>query len=528
MKKIYLLLISIVCGNVLNAQTLFQKYLAAGTFFGPVLAVCETPTGYAAVGDFSLGTDNSGIVVTDFSGNLVNAFEFITPDLQGLNDVVASINGGTVSAGYSINSTFTSGSALVIKNNATGGIQWAKIYGNGSSFAGARNIIEDPSGNNYFVAGTTNNAAGDNDILLMQLNSNGALMQQKTFGTKTSLGAPYADELTHFIRTSDGGLLVLGFVRTGTGPSGQGSNMCFIKTDASLNHQWTKIYSDPLTYVGYQVIEKAGGNLLVCGRREDLLGHQESFAAEFNATGDFQWMKGYSVPGDTINSAQAIAQNSSNTYAITGYNSYGMYTFEIDNLGSVNWSKNYNQTGGISTFDIIKTTDGKLLQAGAYSNLSASYVPYLQKINSTGAPLCGDSTFTLPSITRTMAGASQIPDTAVTNFTDQLLTLTGTALTGWNNECAGTGFLEEEHSSFALSIFPNPSSGKINVQLKNIFYETEISLFDIAGKKMRSVMVNPAAEVKALFENLEAGIYFITVASGNEMRTQKFIVATKN
>lgn len=82
----------------------------------------------------------------------------------------------------------------------------------------------------------------------------------------------------------------------------------------------------------------------------------------------------------------------------------------------------------------------------------------------------------------------------------------------------------------AVNIYPNPSTGEVNLdlQLKQDVESITISVYDMVGKMIQSdVFDHPERyfERRFMLNQLENGIYFFRIESGNQTLTRKFIIA---
>ena len=76
-----------------------------------------------------------------------------------------------------------------------------------------------------------------------------------------------------------------------------------------------------------------------------------------------------------------------------------------------------------------------------------------------------------------------------------------------------------------VSVYPNPTKGIINVRLPQNQGNTALQLFDIQGRKILTKTTSNTDEVINI-ENLQEGIYLLTVENG-EYKTTKKIVLNK-
>ena len=85
---------------------------------------------------------------------------------------------------------------------------------------------------------------------------------------------------------------------------------------------------------------------------------------------------------------------------------------------------------------------------------------------------------------------------------------------------------EKEITPFHFNFYPNPSNGVFNLNIENpqfIHYSLEIN--DLTGKRLMSQDIDYHTPVKINCENIQSGIYFLTITSSRgEMATQKLVI----
>ena len=86
--------------------------------------------------------------------------------------------------------------------------------------------------------------------------------------------------------------------------------------------------------------------------------------------------------------------------------------------------------------------------------------------------------------------------------------------------------LRENNNQASLSIFPNPSNGMFNISLKGFSTDVNIKVANIAGQivQSKSHNITPNRINQLDLENLDSGIYFVTVSDKNSEITSKVIV----
>ena len=86
--------------------------------------------------------------------------------------------------------------------------------------------------------------------------------------------------------------------------------------------------------------------------------------------------------------------------------------------------------------------------------------------------------------------------------------------------------LDEVTNATSLSIYPNPSTGKFNVNTKETMIgKTEVTLYNVLGAKVHSQSIDmngKTAEVNA--EGLPSGIYLLQLINNGKQYTQRVTV----
>ena len=94
-----------------------------------------------------------------------------------------------------------------------------------------------------------------------------------------------------------------------------------------------------------------------------------------------------------------------------------------------------------------------------------------------------------------------------------------------NNDCIfvdfGVGFTELGND--LLSVYPNPTNGKLTINFTNEIKKAEISVLNITGEKVRMISCNSSTTVLDL-SDITKGIYFLKINSGDNSQLQKIIL----
>lgn len=242
------------------------------------------------------------IIKLDASGNIQWQKAFGDSNNDLVSQVQQTADGGYIAAAYFWFGG-TNGNLWIIKLDAGGNIQWDKVY-YGAAFDYPLKIYQRTDNSYIILAFTYSFGAGAEDIWVLNLDSSGNILWQKTYGGS---GSDYALDLQ---LTIDGGFIMAGY----TNSFGAGSNdIWVIKADSGGNIQWQKTYGSTGDDIAYDVIQTSNGGYAV-------LGSTKSFgAASFDI-----WLLILDTNGEIAPDCSFI----SNT-AITPINSSSFIMFSI-------------------------------------------------------------------------------------------------------------------------------------------------------------------------------------------------------
>jgi len=260
----------------LNSSGAFQWQNTYGSFGDIANEVKPTSDGgYIIVGESS---GDVYVVKADADGNLEWARNYGGTETDRGYAIQLTNDNGYIVAGETY--SFGSGNAdfWIFKIDGNGNLisGWPKLYG-GSGYDTARAIQQTADGG-YIVAGETSSfGAGNSDIWLLRLNSNGEVIWQKTYGGT-------GNEVAYFIQqTSDGGYIVSG--ETSSFGAG-GSDVWIIKLDNSGNIIWQKVYGGSGDDVARSIQQTADGGYIVAGLTTTDAGDTDFWVLKLDANGN--------------------------------------------------------------------------------------------------------------------------------------------------------------------------------------------------------------------------------------------------
>ncbi|HLW09614.1 MAG TPA: T9SS type A sorting domain-containing protein, partial [Fermentimonas sp.] len=74
-----------------------------------------------------------------------------------------------------------------------------------------------------------------------------------------------------------------------------------------------------------------------------------------------------------------------------------------------------------------------------------------------------------------------------------------------------------------VSVYPNPATTILHVQLPNSVKKAELSISDINGKVVKSQTLNSNSVVQLAIEDLEKGVYILKVVSKDNQWQKKLV-----
>lgn len=202
----------------------------------------------------------------------------------------------------------------------------------------------------------------------------GGLRAQFANGCSTIGGSQY-ESARAVVQTSDGGYAFAGF--TLSFPGGSDQNMYVVKLDATGAVQWNMGYGNTLpgsTEVSYDLVQTADGGYALGG----VSGGFGMGLMKLDAAGAPQWSQRYDTYGtDGVDDLYAVLQTPDGGYLLAGTGQVGaspnflMVVIKTDALGSIEWSKAYEDTFGTQeVYDAVLAVGGGYAICGYHTNIT--------------------------------------------------------------------------------------------------------------------------------------------------------------
>lgn len=330
---------------------------------------CTTSDGYVVVGmTTSYGLGNGGNNLTgshdflavklDIDGNLIWSTTIGgSQDERGSYSVERTSDDGFLLTG----STFSFGSGamdiFVVKLNSNGTHAWSKAIGGPGAETGKTTLAVSDG---YIVIGETTSAgAGQSDILVVKLNTDGTVNWAKTYGGSGD------DKGSGIAQVSDG------YILGGTIESyGAGSfDAALIMIDDQGDVQWAKTIGgsggEGINWDGVRLTENEG---IIFGDATTSFGAQGGgayFGIELDPVGNLIWATFVDGPqtdaGWTMNNADD-GFIGGGKYSVTG-NGGDVLLVKFDSIGAFEWARTLGSTG-LDEIEEVKQIDDSYLFAG--------------------------------------------------------------------------------------------------------------------------------------------------------------------
>ena len=266
--------------------------------------------------------------------------------------VQQTTDGGYIIAGST--SSFGAGESDVylVKTDGNCDLVWDKTFG-GSGNDVAYTLQQTAEGG-YIIGGYTGSfGSGRENVYLIKTDADGNELWSRTFEPED-----YGDNLESAVgyevrQTADGGYVIIGWVKNVIS-----SWVLLIKTDADGNETWWKTFMSSAGNVnqGHSVQQTSDGGYITAGRITISPGMSPGsygYVIKTDASGNEVWSKVYGDPGtpgvaDNYTAGLSVQQTTDGDYIIAGYTFEKAYLIKMGADGNEVWSKTFGSGHGYS------------------------------------------------------------------------------------------------------------------------------------------------------------------------------------
>jgi len=282
------------------------------------------------------------------------------------SSVRQTTDGGYIIAGTAESRSTDKSDVYLVKTDPSGVEVWNKSYGGNGKYSG--NSVQQTVEGGYIVVGGRRDFGEDLSIYLLKLDADGNEIWSNTFdGAEFGNHGPNASG-SEVRQTADGGYIIIGSV------SSVSSWVLLIKTDAEGNKIWWKTFMNQAGEgcnfnVGWSLEQTSDGGYIIAGYVTTYPGMSPAYFGliiKTDASGNELWSKVYGDPGvpgpfDNETYASEIKQTTSGEYIIAGETFRKVHLIKMAADGNELWSKTFGEGAG---FSVQQTADGGFVVAG--------------------------------------------------------------------------------------------------------------------------------------------------------------------
>ncbi|MFH0895659.1 MAG: T9SS type A sorting domain-containing protein [Bacteroidota bacterium] len=522
MKKLFTLCVVIVAAlSSLSAQsTAFHVRYGNQPFTIPYGIQQTADGGYIQCGYVSDGISyDAWLMKTSNTGTVTWSKKYHGNGDCGFYDVTQTSDGGFIACGTFVSSVGSVDRALVVKTNSTGDTLWTRQYGtDGEDF---NQVIQCTDGG-YAFAGTTNSYANgaSNDIYVVKTTSSGNIEWMKGIGIPDSV-----DWGGSIQQTADQGFIVCGTVRYSAGKR----NAYLARFNATGDTLWTRVYLFAEDLEALDVIVTTdGGFMLACNTLDFATNDHDILLIKTDASGLVTWAQTYATQNDE---EPCNVFETTNGYHIGGYQENNSYNYDalfirVGTGGALLWSNAHGTSDDEEVFGMCKTSDGGFIGTG-YMDKSGSpgiVYGYTIKTQSNGyAAGCNAGTASIISnsatIQTTRAGAMDSGNELLAGG----ITASDAGIVD-STYCYFVG-IEESDVNSQLSVYPNPTTGLVTLDLGDAQNFSEIKIYNSIGGLVGSENVKSVSgKVIIDLSKYGKGLFFLTSSNAEKTFSVKVLV----
>ena len=267
--------------------------------------------------------------------------------------------------------------AIIAKVDSLGNPEWVRTYG-GDFFESAFNAAENQEGGYFFVGYTNSTGNGLYDFWLVNLDEDGNVIWEKTYGTPKMNVGLYGDQ------TADGGYAIAGY----TVPLDRNDkDFWLLKTDNNGDSLWSSFYGDTLNQSVNNFQQTLDGGFILVGETWGSNTNNDILIIKTNSYGKQEWSQ--KIIEARNDQAYAIKETNNGYILVGTTTSLGagnkdIWLIKLDEIGNVDWSKTYGGEALEYGFDVTTLNDGYVFTGSTSSYGTEFYDIWIIKVDFEG------------------------------------------------------------------------------------------------------------------------------------------------
>ncbi|WP_162915500.1 M43 family zinc metalloprotease [Paraflavitalea soli] len=319
--------------------------------------------GYIIAGSTSASGSEAFLLKLDNQGNVTWINTYGGPGADLFKKVIVTSDGGYLAVGQTRSYGYTTGAVMVVKTDAAGMEEWHQYYGEKSVNGEIGNGVTATADGGYAIAGSQNAGIGTTaNMLVFKIDATGSLQWSRVYGTANT------DHATDIIE-DNGDLIVAGYSASGTAYQ----DGVLMKLNAAGTLQWTKMYDIGFqnSYMSTQIYRQGNQYLVTMPTYNDLTltNGRRLYACKIDLQGNLQSVV-VAGSGNTPNASneQAIPLPDGGLMTIQvspGAVNSGLQFMKTDAAGNLEWGKRHVDPALQETRALRQTADGGFISVGS-------------------------------------------------------------------------------------------------------------------------------------------------------------------
>lgn len=354
----------------------------------------------------NIGLTDGWVLKVDTNGNEQWSHQYGTDQTDMLSSVIEMLDGSYIVVGYTYgslegNNNFGTTDGWIAKLDNAGNIVWSYQYG--TSELDVINAVQETTDGGIVIAGYTAGSPGVDansgavDGWIMKLDANGDEIWTHLYGGSET------DALSDIVEVPSGGYIVSGYTtgEISSTPTNGAMDGWLLKIDDSGNEVWSRQYGSMFDDIIMKVALTSTEEIIATGytsgnleSNESLNGAVDGWAMKVDKSGNEMWSHQYGKGNMNVLQAIDIFEDDILLAGLsTGENNSSKsagWILKIDSLGNEIWSKTYrnddiSKEGGF--YSLANTKDGILVAGLSNGNTEEStnpgdYSGWVMKFNS--------------------------------------------------------------------------------------------------------------------------------------------------